>query len=166
MNRSKAYVRRSARTLLRDPAGRVLLVRSRFRREIPETTWAWFVPGGGVEPEESIRAAAVREIAEETGIVIDERDLTHLAYAEGDGQVGAVHGWMRDDIFCADVQDLKITTAGMEDHESKAFGEYRWWHVDELVATDELVLPRQLGATLIDFTTAVSPWDRPRQLPW
>lgn len=158
------FARRSARTVLRDVAGRVMLVRSQFRREIQGVTWAWFVPGGGVEPGESIRAAAVREIAEETGIVIQEQELIHLAYAEGDGQVGEIAGWMRDDVFITDVGDVTVTTAAMEEQELAAFGEYRWWHPDELAATDELVFPRQLAQALTDFIADA--WEQPRHLPW
>lgn len=35
----------------------------------------WFTPGGGLEEAESSRAAAVRELAEETGLVLAEDEL-------------------------------------------------------------------------------------------
>ncbi len=35
----------------------------------------WFTPGGGLEPGETMRAAAVRELAEETGYVLEEDEL-------------------------------------------------------------------------------------------
>lgn len=40
----------------------------------PERSW-WFTPGGGLLPGEGSRAAAVRELAEETGYVIEEHEL-------------------------------------------------------------------------------------------
>lgn len=48
--------------LVTDPAGRVLLVRHRKR--------AWELPGGGVHEGEEPCCAAVREVQEETGIVV------------------------------------------------------------------------------------------------
>lgn len=118
-----------------------------------------------MESGESVRAAAVREIAEETGIIIEERQLAHLAYAEGDGQVGEITGPMRDDFFLTEVPDVSISTAGMEDQEAAAFGEYRWWHPDDLVTTAELVFPRQLGVALLDSVGTIDR-DGPRRLPW
>jgi len=46
---------------VRDPAGRVALIKN-------EWTDGWFVPGGRVEPGESLPAAARREVREETGL--------------------------------------------------------------------------------------------------
>ncbi|MFE0460169.1 NUDIX hydrolase [Kitasatospora sp. NPDC058965] len=58
--------REAARVLLLDPADRVLLLRGRDPAD-PSRTW-WFAPGGGLEPGEGPRAAALRELAEETGL--------------------------------------------------------------------------------------------------
>lgn len=35
----------------------------------------WQTPGGGVDPDELNRAAAVRELEEETGLIVDQDDL-------------------------------------------------------------------------------------------
>jgi ADP-ribose pyrophosphatase YjhB (NUDIX family) len=47
-----------------DERGRVLLV----RRAKPPGAGTWTLPGGRVEPGESLEAAAVREVHEETGV--------------------------------------------------------------------------------------------------
>lgn len=41
---------------------------------IPGSRW-WVTPGGGVDPGESPLEAAVRELAEETGLVVDPDEL-------------------------------------------------------------------------------------------
>lgn len=161
-----AYVRRSARVVLLEPeSGTVLLVKSGFRRPIEGVTSAWFVPGGGVEPGETVRRAAVREIEEETGVSLSSEDLVHLAFAQGDGQVGDLRGRMRDDVFVASTQSVTVTTQGLEQRERDAFHGYRWWRVEELLVSDELVFPKQLASALLDYL-ASSRWSRPVQLPW
>ncbi len=50
--------------LVYDACGRVLLI----RRGRPPAAGKWHAPGGRLEPGESMREAALREVAEETGI--------------------------------------------------------------------------------------------------
>jgi 8-oxo-dGTP diphosphatase len=50
--------------IVRDPAGRLLLV----RRANPPAQGLWSIPGGRVEAGESAEDAVVRELAEETGL--------------------------------------------------------------------------------------------------
>ena len=53
----------------------VLLVKSSYGSR------RWSLPGGGVDRGESCMSAAVRELAEETGLDIDRSDLTMLGAA-------------------------------------------------------------------------------------
>jgi ADP-ribose pyrophosphatase YjhB (NUDIX family) len=61
----------AAYAVVRDPAGRLLLVCSRDRKE-------WWLPGGGVEhgehPEDGVR----REVLEETGYDVELRGLREV----------------------------------------------------------------------------------------
>ncbi|MGW5573698.1 NUDIX hydrolase [Nocardia thailandica] len=65
--------RTSARVVLLDESDRVLLMRG-CDPQVPDVRF-WFTVGGGVEPGENLRAAAVREVGEETGHTIDPAAL-------------------------------------------------------------------------------------------
>jgi 8-oxo-dGTP diphosphatase len=47
----------------------------------------WSLPGGRVEPAESDREAVVREVAEETGLVVEVVDFVGEVLRPGDGDV-------------------------------------------------------------------------------
>ena len=55
----------SANALLRDPQGRVALVRNTYRQ-------GWSLPGGVVDDNEPPGAACVREVAEELGFAVQQ----------------------------------------------------------------------------------------------
>ncbi len=62
-------VRTSARVVLLDDEDRVLLMRG-HDPQTPDSPF-WFTVGGGIEPGETLRTAAVREVWEETGLALD-----------------------------------------------------------------------------------------------
>ncbi|MEJ5944829.1 NUDIX hydrolase [Pseudokineococcus basanitobsidens] len=68
----------SAGLVLRDPAGRVLLLRTSYK--VP-----WEVPGGVVEDGEGLRGAAAREAHEELGLDLDPGRLLVLERRGADG---------------------------------------------------------------------------------
>lgn len=65
-----------AAALVRDAAGRVLLVR---RAEGATRAGLWSVPAGFVDAGEEIRAAAARELEEETGLIAEIGEVVQVA---------------------------------------------------------------------------------------
>lgn len=143
-NRSSAWVpgrwRLSARLLVVDPAERVLLVP--VRDPVDGREW-WETPGGGVDPDESVVAAAVRETREETGYLIDPPVVGPLIWR------GAVrYSWLgvrrlsRQMIYRVDLADMPVRVArALVDDELGALGEPRWLSADEVVASPIPVAP-------------------------
>ncbi|HEY6788143.1 MAG TPA: NUDIX domain-containing protein, partial [Trebonia sp.] len=71
--------RPTARLFVLDPLDRLLLFR--FRGGAGGVSW--LTPGGGLHRGETVQAAAVRELAEETGYVVTEDDLGPIVATRG-----------------------------------------------------------------------------------
>lgn len=71
-----------------DDAGRILLI----RRRNPPQAGRWTLPGGKVEPGETLCAAVVRELLEETGFSVEVGELLWTVdIPVGDDLVYEVH---------------------------------------------------------------------------
>ncbi|MCP2242816.1 NUDIX hydrolase [Lentzea aerocolonigenes] len=148
--------RPSARVVLTDAAGRVLLFQG-FDPARPQELF-WFTVGGGVEDGEELRDAAVREAFEETGLKLAPDALVgpvwrRRAVFSFDGQTFDAEEWF----FYASVDgDLVVDTSGFNDVEETTISGYRWWTAEELESTEDTVYPVQLAELLPELT---ADWD-------
>ena len=67
--------------VVHDDAGRLLLV----RRANPPAQGTWSLPGGRVEPGEDDAAAVVREVAEETGLLVEAGEVVGVVERDAPG---------------------------------------------------------------------------------
>lgn len=139
--------RRAARALL-IADGSVLLIQGGDPAR-PEAGRWWLTPGGGVDAEESLPAAAAREVLEETGLelAVDRFGpvvATRVAEFTFDHKDFRQEEWF----FAVHVEPFEPHGAGWEEIETRALFGYRWWSIEELAATDELIYPREIIALL------------------
>lgn len=148
--------RDAARVLLFDDRGRVLLVRGHDADQ-PERTW-WFTIGGGIEPGEGERAAAVRELHEEAGLALAEVDLEGPVLTRS-AQFDFFAETVRQDevFFLARIDSAaSLSTAGWTAVERRFMDELAWWHPGDLARLNVEVFPHSLP----EITAALSAgWD-------
>ena len=148
--------RSSVRVVLLDPDGRLLLFRT-VDRTMPEVGEWWELPGGGVEAGESYAETAVRELAEETGLVLDAAVVEEPR-------------WRRDTTYChrhvrvlqhevvvvarVDASAPDVRADGRTPEELDAYVGHAWWTVDDVEAAAASTrffpgtLPTRLGPLL------------------
>ncbi|MGN6754481.1 MAG: NUDIX hydrolase [Intrasporangium sp.] len=142
-------VRRTARVLLVDDLDRILLF-SDSDPGLPGRRW-WITPGGGVDPGETDLAAAVREVEEETGCLIQEAQLIGPVLVR---QV--VHGYsdvlieQEDTFYACWVPAFEVSVVGHTEQERLTLESHRWWTRTELATTDEEIWPTSLLALWAD----------------
>jgi 8-oxo-dGTP diphosphatase len=128
--------RQAGRAILRDNAGRVLLIHF----VLPNMTF-WATPGGGVEAGETALAAAIREVREELGIVVTLEGPVHQAVGIFEFEGVLIEN---TDNFFTGHWNGTPRLIGATESESAALTEARWWTVEELEKTAEPFFPRDL----------------------
>jgi 8-oxo-dGTP pyrophosphatase MutT (NUDIX family) len=155
------YRRRAARVLVVNGAGQLLL----FRFE-GEAGHCWLTPGGGVEDGEALTAAAARELLEETGLRVGPDELgSPVAVSSGHAEFSWASGVFRDDFFFLRTDGHEVDTGALTAFERTKITGHRWWSVEELASTTEVVYPFGLVPLLGDLLAGRLP-DAPVRLPW
>jgi len=134
--------RRAARVVLLDPDNRVLLMRY---DDGPPNGRHWSTPGGGVEEGEEYPAAALRELAEETGwrdIALGPEVMRRSFQMEYAGTIVN----QRERLYLARTAQRGREISGVEAmHAADGIAAWRWWSLPEIDETDEHVWPPGLA---------------------
>jgi 8-oxo-dGTP pyrophosphatase MutT (NUDIX family) len=138
------------RVVLHDAAGALLLVQTRDPARPGIPAW-WELPGGGLHDGEDVVAAAVREIGEETGLLLDRAAFRPLPWRRS-------ARYLRDDelvvqleqVLAAVVAEVRPETSRsrLTAKELAEVVSVAWWPPERLATDPGPFWPRRLPELL------------------
>jgi len=133
---------------LSDSNDKILLVRNPGKE-------FWYLPGGGLEDDEDIRACAIREMKEETGLNIE---LGKLIYAQElhDLKTNTIHS---EFMFLAKLKEGEVFNEGHQDVDPDGIAEAKWFSKNDIEKVT--VYPERLKNSFWDDLKIVSEREDP-----
>ncbi|MFG3282004.1 NUDIX hydrolase [Streptomyces sp. NPDC048111] len=158
--------RRAARVAVRDPLGAVFLLRYDNEEAGPH----WALPGGGLDPGETPREGARRELREETGWTDLEPGPLLCTWTHDFTRAG-IPVRQHEHVYLSVVPlARRALGAGVaEAHRADGILGSRWWSAGELRDADEQIWPPRLPALLDRHASGAPPVELgyvdPREVP-
>jgi 8-oxo-dGTP pyrophosphatase MutT (NUDIX family) len=143
--------RDAVRVVLADASGRVLLFHM-VTREVPGGWWE--LPGGGIDPGESYLEAAVREIREETGLVLDPAQVGPPTWRrDTTWHSRGIRRLQHEVVVLAQVaaDQPPVGDGGRSPTEIEDFVTHQWWDVPEITRSHDRFYPSRLPKLLPRF---------------
>lgn len=146
---SSVTPRIGARVLLLDPDDRVLLIHALDPTD-PVHHW-WELPGGGLDEGEDLRAAARRELAEETGITLATLGRELWIRESRFRYKGRDHHRIEHVFLGRTSSTTPRVALRPTENEKAGLIERHWWSAHELRQCQDKLLPAELPDLLDDL---------------
>ncbi len=146
--------RKACRALILTPSHEVLLIKI----ENPDGNWfGWITPGGGIDPGEDEITALKRELLEELGLKdfeVGPKIWTRFhAFPWKEKQIE-----QHEVFFLVSVDRFEPRpTLNPDVVELLDLKEFRWWTLDEIMASSEVFSPRRFQALLKELVVNGAP---------
>ncbi|MDU5083273.1 NUDIX domain-containing protein [Tissierella carlieri] len=104
----------------------------------------WVLPGGGVKRNETFEEAIKREIYEETGIIninVKNCVFSRIMHAELRNIKQSLY---YERYYIVETDDVEISINNLTKNEIKVICEYKWWSINELKQTEDVIFPLSL----------------------
>lgn len=149
--------RRAARVVLLNERREILLLAAHDPADSSKPSW-WEIPGGGIEGAETSGDGALRELYEETGIRAEMGPCIWRQHNVFD--FAGLHFDQDEYIHVGTCEnDPEFAPKHLEFIEAQAFEGHKWWPLDDLLASDEPVLPPKMR----DFIAPIVAGDYPAE---
>jgi 8-oxo-dGTP pyrophosphatase MutT (NUDIX family) len=150
------------RTVVLDVREQVLLFHTRDPTSPELGSW-WELPGGGIDPGETFREAAVRELAEEAGIVVTPDQVGQPSWRRRATFRYRGERRINNEVIVLvrlSVLGPTVDGTGRVGFEDEDYFDFRWWQVDQLIGSPDRFYPGRLPDLLGPFLAGV-PLDEP-----